>query len=815
MQSHSVSSLRSLARRPGFAAVVVLSLALGIAATTTILRVTDTLLLRPVPVAGAERLVDLHLHWAHEGQDDALSYPAFRSYDEGGVLADLAVFSDVQARLSGSGGVEPLDGLLVSPGYFRLLGVQPLHGRGFGSAEAAAPVVVIGWNLWQRSFGGDPATVGSVVQLNDRPYTVIGIAPRGFRGLRLRAPAEFWVPVENLPRIATGFMAQIPVLELPGVRWLDAVGRLPEGVATATAAERLSHLARSVETSASREVDSLRVELTPLAIAAIGREARDKIGGFLRLLGVLVGLELLITCANVSSMFVARALEERRSAAIRFSLGATRASFARPLVLEALVLTSAGAVLGLGMASGLLHWLGTLELPGLAALGSEDFALARVHVAGALTAAALLALVFTGGAAWRLGRLQPADALKDTAPRAGSSRFGLRRGLIALQVALAVVVLTGTGLFARSLEKAWSADPGFRTREVITTSIDLGLHGYDEPRARNLFDELADRLSASPAVAAVSWASGRPLGSGRIEMGIELEGQSQPEDERWEVPVLVVSPGFFETLSVRIEEGRAFTGADRAGAPAVAVVSRGFVERHWPGQRGSGQRVVLPGSDLAPLEVIGVAADVKLDSLDEESLPLLYLPMGQHFGLVGLRPMHLLVRAAGSADDVTPAIRQSLQTIDPTIRLGPVLGLEQTVRQRFVPQQVGVTILGFLALFAVLMVGAGTYALLASYVIQHTREIGLRMALGANRQRVLHVVASRSLPPVLLGLVAGVVLGLLLLELVRSLLYGVQPGDPASFAAALLLVLVIASVAAFVPARRAIRIPPGHALRWE
>jgi len=807
-------TLRSLLARPGFACVVILSLIFGVAASTATFYAVDRLLVHPIDVDGLSTLVDLSLNRQPDGTIDPISYPGYRSYQDSDLLADLAVVSDIQLTVGGDQAAEQVDGAIVSPNYFDLLGVESELGRGFRPDEAAREVTVLSWSLWHRRFGGDPEILGRIVHLNGQPYTVIGVAPATFRGLRLSDPVALWIPVETFPRVATGFMAQIPVLDDPGIRWLQGVGRLRAGVDRAAAAQGLTRLVQSLDGASRDRRKALTAELTPLKVTALGRENRKKVESLLSLLAILVFFELAITCSNLSGMFFVRGLQRRRESAIRFSLGASRLNLMARLMSEAFLLTLVGTALGLALAKALLAYLGRLNLPNLPVFSEPGNQIGPAHFLFAVAVAVVLALAFSVPATWKLSRFAPAEELKATGIRSGTARFDLRRVLIVAQVAVAVVLLAGTGLFVRSLSKAWQTDPGFRTADVLTAEVNLGPAGYSVPRAAGFFRELRRSLEADPRFEAAAWAANRPLGRGKIELGVQPPGRVGA-DEKEQIQANVVGPGYFEALGIPMEEGRGFTDEDRADSRKVAVVSATLARRFWPQGEALGEQIVLPGEQGGSFEIVGVAVDVKVESLDEEPVPFFYLPLEQHLGLVALRPMHLLTRTSGRPDAAIPALRSRLKTLDPAVALLTSQNLREAIRERFGTQELGVLVLGVLSLFAVVMVAAGIYGMLASVVAQQRREICVRMALGAEGRQVLGMVIARTLMPVLIGAGIGLATALLVLRLITRLLYGVAPIDLPSFSASLLLILATASLAAYLPARRAARVDPATVLREE
>lgn len=810
-------SVRSLWNHPGFSVVVVLSVALGVTAVTTTYHAVDRFLLHPLDIEDPAGLVEMSLDWQPDGVVEPISYPAYLDYRDRGIFSGLAVFSDIQTVVGDAEVVEQVEAQVVSPNFFDVLGVEMAVGRSFSEGQGEEALAVLSWGLWRSRFGGDRDILGSTIRLRDHPYRVIGVAPPSFRGLRLAEPADLWVPVETFSNLATGFMAIVPVLEERGIRWLQPVGRLRGDIGLDVGKERLSALARELTAAGSRDLSLLSVRLTPSEVAALGRERREKANGFFSFLGLLVLFELTITSSNLSGMFFARALQRRHEAAVRFALGASRWELALQLFVEGLLVTFCGAIAGLALTKGLLEYAGSWKLASLPALTEPGADVGVMHVAVALGLAVLVAITFSVPVSWRLGRLRPAESLKDSGTRSGGGRDNSRKVLITLQVAVAVVLLIGTGLFARSLLLVSSADPGFRTAGVLEAEVNLGLAGYDDSRARAFYLELPKRLAVVPGVDSTGWAAILPLGRGKIEMGIEpVAARPGPETEPEQVQVNIVTPGMFETLGIPLERGRGFTAADRAESRPVAVVSAELADRYWPGQDPTTQRIELPGTELGPIAVVGVASNVKIESLDEAPRPFLYLPLSQHFDLVGLRPMHLLLLSSEAAPvDLIPEVRSAIRQVGAGVPVLSIHPWEERLRERFMPQRIAVAVLGLLSLFAVIMIASGIYGLLASFVAQRRREIGLRMALGAAVREVVGAMVHRIVAPLLIGLIAGVSAAALLLRLVAALLFGLDPLDLSTFTVAVLLIALIAVIGSFRPIQAAVKVDPAVALRQE
>ncbi len=809
-------ALRGLLKSPTFTAAAVLSLGLGIGATTAVFRLTDAVLLRPWPVSEPGRLVSLHLTARSGTGEEQLSYPAFTGYRDAGVLAGLATYAQVELSLATRDRAEFVRGELVSPEYFEVLGLQPAEGRLLAPADKDQTGVVLSWGSWRRLFGGDPAAVGRPIELNGKPFTVLGVAPPGFKGIDLGQPADLWLPLAAEPQVATGVLALLDPLHDRGIRWLEAVGRLPRGVGIDAAREGLAVTAGRMAAAFPKSDAGLLPVLVPATEAATGLESRGKVSGFLGMLLAVAGLELAIACANVAGLLVARGTARHREASVRMAVGASRGRLVRQLMTEGLVLAFAGLAVGVVVARFTIDVLRVFELPADISIDTLTLGLDGRLIAFAVVLTVAVSIAFSLPPALQVSATDLADSLKEVpGESARASRRWLRKGLVVFQVGLTLVLITGAGLFLQSVRRGLAADLGFRSDHVLKVAVDLGLEGYDATRARTFYHELATRVAALPDVKSAAWSRAVPLSGGGISTSVYVDGYAKAAGEDLQVGLDVVGPHYFKTLGIPVLRGRPFDQADREGSAQVAIVDEAMARKFWPGRDPVGQRLSTGGAQGPFFEVVGVVPDGKVHRLDEEHQPYFYVPLDQYFQLVGLSQMSLLVRTVGDPEAAIGPVRAEVRRLDDHLPVTEVSSLRDHVSHVLEAQRLGATLLGLFGLVAVALSLTGIYGVVAYYVGQRRRELALRMALGARRGEVRAMVLRSSLALVLPGLVAGLVGVLAVGRLIAGFLYGVTPSDPFILTAAAILLAAAGLVASFAPAWRASRLAPAFLLRSE
>jgi putative ABC transport system permease protein len=799
-------ALRALLRRPLLFAVAAGALALGIGASTAVFSVVDAVLLRPLPFAEPGRLV---LLWQSIPERNApfveVSYPymlGLRARSR--TMAAVAAMAGVNSGFT-LGGPEPVrvDGRIVTGNFFDVLGAHAGLGRTFVEAEdkvGVPRVVVVSHGLWQRQFGGDPTLVGRTLELDGTPMTVIGVMPREFR---YPTGADLWTPlVPVIPEVVNN----------PNVGWATLVGRVAPGTTVAQAGAELDAITAEQLRIHAPSAPAVKTVLTPLTHEWFG-PARPAL---LVLLGAVL-LVLLLACANVSALLLARAAARQREIAVRLALGASRARLVRQLLAEAVIIAAAGGLAGTLIAVWGLHGLLSLvpaEIPRLedAAIDPRVFAFALVLTGVSALASGLVPALLAS-------RSRLSDVLAESSRSAGpgARQVRARAVLVATEAAAALVLLAGAGLLTRTFQNLRSVELGFDPRNVLTFEV-AGPHGrYDKPEAsRELYRELVQKIGAVPGVEATAAVLIRPLwGKVGMDWPIMVDGQSEAEAER--NPALnlqIVTHEFFRTMRMPVRQGRTFDDRDTAGVRPVVVVSEALARRYWPGQEAVGKRIRTP-MPTPPYEqtwmtVVGVMAPARYRELQASryDVYMSYLQADE-----GLR--HLVVRTTGDPLALTPAVRAAVKSVDGELILTDVTSMAALVDVALGGARFGMQILSAFALVALLMAALGIYGVVAFVVSRRTREVGIRMALGARAADVLGLVLRQGMAPVLAGLAAGLALALSLGRLGSSLLFEVPPHDVATLAAAAAVLTAAALLACALPARRAARIDPAQALRDE
>jgi len=805
-------SIRTLCKNPSFAVVAISALALGIGVNTGIFTLLNAIALRPLPVADAGRIASVYQTFRGKigrrdinGSINYFSYPEYLNYrDQNHVFSGVAVSANAPASL---GGAEPrhIEGQVVSCNYFDVLGRTPVLGRQFAegecASESAAPVAVLSHAFWSVQFHADPHMIGSIILLNRHPFTVIGIAPEGFGGTGI-TPASYWAPVVMQKILLPRFVPDA------NMSWLEMLGRLKPGVSIATARADLAVIAGRIDQSYPGRTTTLAVDRATF----LGEpEARTLIlaGGAVAL--VAVGLVLLIACANVANLLLARAASRQKEIAIRLSAGASRGRLVRQLLTESLLISLAGGALGSVLAFWSFESLFRIvvsnlpaEFPPMALNLSPD-----LRVLGYAIAISALTGVFFGLVpALQATRPDLVSALKEEgAGFAGAriSRGWLRNALVVAQVSVCLVLLIAAGLLARGLQSAQTLDPGFSMKGVVTTSFDLQQQGYDDAKALQFHRQLIERVSAISGIDAVSQSVTVPLEGSSYGTAIDVDGFAGRQNVRFNS----VSPSFFSLLAIPIIRGRVFTEAEGQHGAQVAVISEATAKHFWPNQNPLGKTFRM-GKENLPFEVIGVARDIRARDLAHVDTDFFYFPVKLEYQ----SHMHLLASTSGNVAATAKLIRDTAHSLDANV-IVTAKSMEENLELWRSPSRMLAFLTGALGLSGLLLASLGIYGVVSYAVSGRIREIGIRMTLGAEAGGIMSLILKQGMRPVIWGLVIGFAVCAAASRFMSVMLYGISPFDPLTFGGVALFLSAVALLACYVPARRATRVDPMVALRYE
>ncbi|HYA89190.1 MAG TPA: ABC transporter permease [archaeon] len=803
-------SARMIAKAPGFAAIAILTLALGIGANTTIFSWINAALLNPVPgVTNPNELVALSLGKSRDNPL-AFTYPQIQALRDGqqsftGITTGM--FSPMS--LTGRGKPERVWGMVTSANYFDVLGVRPILGRGFLPEEderpGGAPVAVISYRLWQTRFGASTNVVGQTLEINQHQFTIVGVTPPDFQGSQTGIRMDFWIPIMMQAQLRP----EGDLLHNHHYFWLLAFGRLKPGVSLKQAEQEMTvRLQPEVKNYPEEHKGHDSVSVAPLWRNPFG--LNYFLAVLLPTLMCIAGAVLLLACANVANLMLVRATGRRREIAIRMSLGASRWRLVRQLLVESLML----ALLGGGVALLITFWTeGTLMkfLPVMDFPISLNVSTDRTVLLATVAISVLTGVIFGILPALRASGLAPVAVLKE---ESGSASGGLRKarltsGLVVAQISISLLLLVCAGLFIRSFLSAQTINPGFNPRNVAIASYDLFTAGYPAESGAEFDRQLAARLETLPGIQSVTLATRVPLGFGG-STAVKPEGYVQQSNQSMETQYAITTPNFFRTVEIPIVEGRDFTLQDDKKSQRVVIVNETFVNSYWRGQEALGKQL---DSDLTHerFTVIGVARDSKISWLNEKPTPFVYLPLYQIY-----RPeLTVIARTSGDPLAFGNTVEKMIHQLNPDILVYDVTSLEKSEEFTTFPQRVAGAFVGSFGLVALVLAAVGIYGVTAYTTRQRTHEIGIRMTLGASKRDVLRLVLGRGSRLMLIGVGVGLVLALVLTHFLSSLLIGVTSTDALTFASVAILLCAVTLFACFIPARRAMRVDPMVALRYE
>jgi predicted permease len=822
--------LRALRRSPGLTTIAVLSLALGIGANTAIFSLINAVMLRELPVNKPGQLVLLGTGRAAGSTDDfartsLYSYPFYREMRQknqvfSAVSAVLSLtFNSMHGAVNGSGSLEPMDVQLVSGTYFSMLGVEPILGRAFTRADdepaGGHPIAVISHSWWKRRFALDPSVLGKTVTLGSTVYTIVGVTPPEFFGTTVGQSPNLWIPLSMEKQVSPGWNG----LADKSFQSLYILGRLKPGVTVTQAHANVNLLAKQIWHEFAGPVltkeqqialKRANIQLTPAA-RGLSR-LRFQFSLALQILMAVVGLVLLIACANIANLLLARATTRQREIAVRMAIGAGRTRLIQQMLTESLLMASFGGVLGVAFA-----WWASEALLAMVSSGPQPLPLSVAPDGRVLLFTFLVslitALLFGAVPALRATRIDLTPALKEGRGMAAvTSASRLSKGLIVSQVALSLLLLMAAGLFLRTLVNLDNVNTGFNKQNVLLFGIDPVDVGYKlDARLTSLYQKIEERVSDEPGVRAAS-ISFFTFNQGASDGPVEVEGRNLPASVDNDVIHNVVGPGYFATMGIPLLLGRVFTSHDTATSPKVAVINETMAREFFPGGSPLGRRFGLDPKHSSDVEVVGVVKDAKYISLREEQWPAAYYPYSQHIG-----PYYydFEVRYSGDPKTITAEVRRAVGEVDHNLPLTYNDTLAQQVDRSITSQSLIARLSAFFGLLAVFLACIGLYGLMSYAITRRTSEIGIRMALGAGRSSVLWMVMRESLTLAMVGIAIGVPAVLAADRLVSKMLFGISPSDPLSMAGAAALLVLFAMLAGFLPARRAARVDPMVALRYE
>jgi len=821
-------ALRAFVQSPGFTITAVLTLALGIGATTAIFTVVDQVTLRPLPVEEPDRLALLRWNGAWRGSNTGYaswSYPWYEDLrDHNEVFEELIARHDIDVSFGFAGEASRINAELVTGNYFRVLGLNAVHGRLIGADDDRIPdghpVAVLSHDLWRERFGSDPGAVGESIQLNGRAFDVIGVAPEGFRGMEFGTPAGVFVPIVMKKSVSTGWAAEYYDLVQRRQRWTNVFGRLKSDLPHAEAATRIQPFFKSLV-----EYDLAQPEMSDASARLRTRYRQAKVDVLPGAQGVWFGREdaqapmatlmamvcllLLTACANIANLSMARGAGRAREFAIRLAVGAGRLRLIRQLMVESVMLALVGGALGVVVAAwttSLLVWL--IPDEGAAAMisATPDPRMLAFTAAVAMVTPLIFGLV----PAFQSARVKVATTLKDQAGAIAGGNVGLRKALVGAQIFLSLVLLTSAGLFVRTLENLRNVEPGFDIERTLVFSLAPAKSGYSEQSGQAFLRTLRDRLRGLPGVEDAGFSHIRLLSGDRWDSGVSIEGYKETPGEDMNPWRNFSSAGYLSSLDIPVLEGRDFRDSDDAGAPMVAIVNRKFAERYFDGKSPVGRRMGF-GREL-DTEIIGLMPDIRYGDMREEIPRQVMIPYAQ---MEGPTEAHFYVRTGGAPLQLAETIQQAVRGLDANIPVYGMRTMSVQLETTLVIERVLASLAAGFGVIAALLAGLGLYGVLSFSMVRRKREIGLRIALGAQRFNIAGLAFQEVVRVFGLAALLALPASLALAKICESQLFGVSPFDPTNAAAAVIVLGAVALASSLLPAWRGSRIEPMEALRLD
>ena len=802
-------AFRMFVKSPGFTAVAVLTIALGIGANSTIFSWINSTLLNPIPgMTGSGAVVSLSLGGT-ASDPRPFSYPDYvdlRDHNKGfsGLIA-----SDLRSlNLTGNGKPQRVWSALCSANYFDVLGVRPMLGRGFLPAEdtkaGSAPVAVISYRLWQTRYGGKPEIIGQTISLNQHPYTIVGVTPPVFQGSQTGLRTELWVPLLASEQL----ISNRKLLEERDAMWLMVLGRLRHGVTAEQGQAEMNTLMQQL-VSQYPEAHQGRNDVIAFPLWRAPYGANGYLYMLLPTLMAISGVVLLLACANVANLLLVRSVARRREMAIRLAIGASRGRLVRQLLIESLVLSLAGGALAMLITTWSAGTFGSFIPPTNIPIFLDVHA-DRVVLLVTLAVSMFTGMIFGILPALRASNLAPVAVLKeDTGSASGGQRKArLSRALVVMQIALSLLLLVCAGLFIRSFENAQHADVGFNPDHVLLATVDLFSAGYTKEQGIEFDRQLLAKLETLPGVQSVSMSSWVPLGFSLSSSVTQPEGYVPRPHESMDIANTNVGPNYLRTMQIPVIEGREFTAEDKEGSQAVAVVNQEFVRRYWPGQDAIGKKLSADGLTFT---VIGVARDCDYNNLHEAKEPFFYVPIYQDYA----RGPVIHMRVAGDPLTYTAALEKAIHELNADMPVLDESTLATRVQVASTGSRIAGTFVGAFGVLALVLAAIGIYGVIAYTTRERTHEIGIRLALGAQRREVLRLVLLQGMQLTIAGLVMGVALALMLTRFLQKILFGVTATDVITYAGVAALLAIVALAACWIPAWRAMRVDPMVALRYQ